>query len=201
MRKLTSFVAALALLVGIASVAEAQARQGGVGLMLGLGATYEPSFDITATFEGESDVLEMDSGFGVAARAGFAFTPAFVVFGAYEQSWHDDDVTGRKIFGGLRLNLPVAPSLSPYVSGGYGQRRYRGDDEGVNAEIRGNFFDVGAGIQVYMMPSLALDVGANYAWGEFNTFSFGGVSVDIDSDNAASYRLRAGLTWTPMTGR
>jgi hypothetical protein len=201
MRKLTSFVAALALMAGITSAAEAQARRGGVGLMLGLGATYTPSFDITATDFGEEEVLEMDAGFGVAARAGFAFTPAFAVFGAYEQSWHDDDVTGRMIFGGVRLNLPVAPSLAPYVSGGYGQRRFRGEDEGFTAEIRGNFFDVGAGIQVYMMPSLALDIGANYAWGEFNRLSFGGMSADIDTDNAASYRLRAGLTWTPMTGR
>ncbi len=207
MRKFTSLVAVAAMLVGAGSTLEAQATRGGTGLMLGLGATYTPSFDFTITsplFPGESLPVDVDGGIGIAARAGFAFTPVLVVFGAFEQSWHDiegDDARLQHLYGGLRLNLPVAPSLAPYVSGGYGQRRLLVDDEGDDVRATGNMFDVGGGIVVFLGRSLTLDIGANFAFGEFDELRFPGETVDIDTDNVSTARLRVGFTWMPMTGR
>jgi hypothetical protein len=212
MRMMTLLVAALVVLCGTASALDAQARRGGAGLMLGVGAMYTPSFVIRET--GDPEALEIGAGFGGAARAGFAFTPAIAVFGAYEHGWHDlagfEDGQLRHLFGGVRLNLPVLPALAPYVSGGYGRRRFwgRGTSETeeagltrVRAELLGDFFDAGGGITVFLARTLTLDVGANLGIGDFDTFRLAGNDLDIDTGSSNVWRIRAGITWLPMTGR
>lgn len=210
MRKLASFAAVFALLLGTTTTVLGQQRQG-VGLMLGLGGTYTPSFDFTATipeFPDEALQVDLDGGIGVAVRAGFGITPVFVIFGGFEQSWHDladagDDVQLRHILGGVRVNLPMETRANPFVSLGYGERRLRGEDEedGSTITITGNFFDIGAGVLFYLAPTLGLDIGANYGFGEFDDARSGPIRFNIDTGNVNVIRLRVGLTWMPMARR
>ncbi len=210
MRKLASFAAVFALLLGTTTAVMGQERQG-VGLMLGIGGTYTPSFDFTATipeFPGEALEVDVDGGIGVAVRAGFGVTPVFVIFGGFEQSWHDladsdDDVQLRHILGGVRVNLPTDSRANPFVSLGYGERRLRGEDEedGSTITITGNFFDLGAGVLFFIAPSLGLDVGLNYGFGEFDNARSGDFRIGIDTGNVNALRIRVGLTWMPMVRR
>lgn len=211
MRKLTSLLAGLVLVIGTTSVLEAQATRGGTGVMLGVGGTYTLPFDLQGGEEFDNEDVRVDGGFGFAARAGFAFTPVFVIFGGFEQSWHgldeaEDDAQLQHLFGGVRINLPVAPSLAPYLSGGYGQRRISADfddpDFGTaNLRLTGNFFDVGGGIQIFMNRSLTFDAGVNYSFGAFDEARLLGDTFGIDDVDANVFRLRVGLTWMPMTDR
>jgi len=161
--------------------------------------------DIEGTFK-----TKLGEGGGVAAGYGFNRTfSAYVSLDVAKQATaphtHPTGTFGLAHFEiGGRANIPMnSARTTPYVSASVGNRALAANvysdnaEENVDFSMSGQTYAVGGGIQHFISPHAALDVGVEWATGTFNHFSDNTGKYDMQLDNSSGLRLRVGVNWRP----
>lgn len=225
MQRITRVIMAVTGLVGAATMAqplEAQAtatRRGNapssandrrmLGWVLGVHTVAAPGVSITG--EDIDGTFSTAFGSGVGAMVGYGFSPmltGFLSLDVAKQDVTSEDVQGN--FGlvhleiGARLNLPVRNSKTvPYASVAIGRRGLGAQathdefDEPHPFSLSGTVFTLGAGVQHFLSPKMAIDAGLALGFGSFSQFDDDGDKYDLDVNGSTSTRLKVGVTWRP----
>jgi hypothetical protein len=151
------------------------------------------------------------SGEGLGLLAGYGFGRTFSVYTSLDlvKQATGDGTTPSGTFGlahfeiGGRANIPTGSARTiPYVSASIGNRALAASqvtdgEETNNLTISGHMFVLGAGIQHFMSPHVALDAGLEYATGKLGHFDDMGGPYDMQVGSSATTRLRVGVNWRP----
>jgi hypothetical protein len=186
------------------------ARDLTTGLSLGIYSLVAPGVSFTGADVDGSWHTKLGEGAGLVAAYGFNRTfSAFVSLDLAKQETGEDVVPAGS-FGlahfeiGGRLNLPMnSARTTPYLSASVGQRALAAQvtDEKTGDtfpfSMSGQMFAVGAGVEHFMSPHLALDAGVEYATGSFKHFKDDWSSWDANIGSSTSLRLRVGANWRP----
>jgi opacity protein-like surface antigen len=172
---------------------------------------------------------ETEYGFGAGAQLGYNLTRYVGVFGGVDVArmrLSDEGLEAGEdaprydfthLEAGARLNLPIGQRLLPYVDVGYARRQAEFDqsDEFGEAKVRlkGDGAVAGGGFQLFVTPSVAVDLGARLSFGDLDDFE---AEIDGETLDAADFeelfgepftgskvtfsRLTLGLTWYPGSG-
>jgi hypothetical protein len=205
--------AVLACLLAMPLPALAQAPAAGPntrGLVLGFHAS-----GATITVEDQSAEESADGG-GFGIRLGWGFTPLFSLqlVGDAADVESDDPQLGefQLSHGDLLARFSFARgtrSWVPYLEVGAGGRtatidNFQNPESGEvgELEIFGPAFSIGGGLQWYVAPSVAIDLGLRLTAGEFTSIKFENVTIeDVLELDATSTRIALGVNWYPMTSR
>jgi hypothetical protein len=187
---------------------DAESNQGlGRGVMLGISAIAAPGLTIKGPdIEGE---VSTKFGAGLGLQLGYGFSQRFMAFATLDLAKQDSGMDGVDGDFGLvtfevggRMALPLQGTrVTPYVLAAVGARSLgarveeAGDESDVS--LSGGTFDVGAGLQLPLTRSLALDSEVRLGVGKFGKFKQDDDTEDIDVDNTMSPRVRVGLSWYP----
>lgn len=201
MRRTSKFLLPFALLALATPLAaqEAQPYKTG-GLSLGL---Y-----LNGTSVSNEDNDDIESGGGASLRIGYGFPMGLTLFiqgtGAnVTTAGNSDDsyVMGHGDLG-LRYGFRAFQKINPYVEAAFSGRTFTyatGTQIG-DIDLRGAAFTGGAGVEIYLARSVALDLGLLYSVGEFNEGkTTGGSWEDLGSDalSVNTARFNLGLAWHP----
>jgi hypothetical protein len=153
-----------------------------------------------------------DFGQGAGLSADYGINRMFAVFASVDVAKQrtSDGTYPSGDFGlahieiGGRANFRTNdPNTIPYVSASIGRRALGAsvwDNETgrqFDMGLSGYMLGVGGGVRHYITPSLALDGGAEIAYGSFNHLSQGGEEGDVLVNSTTSIRLKAGVSWRP----
>lgn len=176
-----------------------------------------------AQLDPDVDDADNDYGYGAGAEAGFNFTRYLGVFAAADvarmkfsesEDSDEENYNFTHLEVGGRLNIPIGQRILPYVDVGYARRELKQDisDAGVDVtlRLRGNNAVAGGGLQFFVRPSVAVDLGARLSFGELDDFE---AEVDGETFDENDFeeifgepfqptkvtysRLTLGLTWYP----
>ena len=150
-------------------------------------------------------------GEGLGLQAGYGFSRTFSVYTSLDlvKQATSAGKTPSGTFGlahfeiGGRANIPTGSArTTPYVSASVGNRalaarQVTDGDETNDLTISGHMFVLGAGIQHFMSPHVALDAGVEYATGKLGHFNDQGGPYDLQVGSSATTRLRVGVNWRP----
>jgi opacity protein-like surface antigen len=150
-------------------------------------------------------------GEGLGLLAGYGFNRTLGLFASLDVAKQatSDGTSPSGTFGlahfeiGARANISTGSARTiPYVSASIGNRALAAsivnDGEETNKlTISGHMFALGAGIQHFMSPHLALDAGVEYATGKLGHFDDDGGPYDMPVNSSATTRLRVGVNWRP----
>lgn len=151
-------------------------------------------------------------GMGVGVMAGYELRPNLTGFVSLDlaKQGTGPDITPAGTFGlahyefGARLRLqPTNATMRPYVTGTIGQRALgaRVTDldtgESITVALGGRMVSFGGGVERALSPKLALDGGAEIAFGKFDRLTWDDDTYVGQVNGSTSIRLRGGLTWRP----
>lgn len=175
-----------------------------VVLLAGDGSAQE-GFHLGVHLNGTSvtytDGDETDSGGGIGFRVGWGFSPNLTAFlGADAANVDDGSYTMGQGDLGVRYHfVSDARRGAPYLDAAFTALRSEVTMFGESVEATGPAFSVGGGYMHFLRPTLALDVGARLAFGEFISVSSGGFSEDIE-EPARTVRVNLGISWFSRGG-
>jgi opacity protein-like surface antigen len=196
-----TFFAALALAVGLAlHPAAAPGQLAGEPRGLLLGAHLAPT---TVEFESATGP---ESALGLGLTLGYAFTPRWALLltadgASYEPDGARSDYTVGH--GDLLLRFSFAGiggALVPLLEAGIGGRQVETRTEVGTFEAGGGTGTLGAGLQYFLSPPLALELGVRGTFGQLEEITWGTHRQEID-EPVTSLRWRAGIVWYPQIGR
>lgn len=157
-----------------------------------------------ASLQVEDEAVESGGGFGLSIGYGLSRGAAFfLTIDAAKIDIQDPDLQGNYALAhgdlGVRFNFrDETEKAIPYVQAAFTARVAQATIEGIDFQLSGPAFTVGAGLNYYFQPKLAFDVGLSYSLGRFDTLTIDGDEVDIDSFDANGARFQLGLTWFPF---
>lgn len=203
--------AAAALLAFGASGAHAQAiGSAPTGVQIGLYGVAAPGVSIKGEdIEGE---FETKFGAGAGLQLGYAFTPRWMVFLGADINKQDSGIEGLDGDFGLvhvelggRYTLAAAGKTLPYVLASIGSRAIGAEVEmegqKVDMSLSGVSFNIGAGLEHFFSPKMALGADARLGFGKFGKMKIEGDGEDFDDDievdNSMTSRIRVGLSFYP----
>lgn len=192
--------AAAAILAGTLSTPAVAQRSNTAGFNLGL------SLNGTAAQVEDSD--ENDTGGGLSLHLGYGFSQSFQLFAQASaasiesEGFEDDqfalahfDVGGRFSFG--NTSTPIRPYVQAAFSG-----RAASFDLGADGtlDVRGSGLTAGGGLEYFVTPSLAIEGGLSFTFGEFNEGRLDDGDW-VDLEDAAfemnTTRFDVGVSWHP----
>lgn len=193
-------LALAAVVAGTLSTPAVAQQSNTAGLNLGL------FLNGTAAQVEDSD--ENDTGGGLSLHLGYGFSQSFQLFArasasAIESEGFEDDqfalahfdVGGRFSFGSTAI------ALRPYVQAAFSGRAASFDlgSEG-QLDVRGSGLSAGGGLEYFVSPSLAIEGGLSFTFGEFNEGRLD-EGEWLDLDDAAfemnTTRVDLGISWHP----
>ena len=160
-----------------------------------------------ASLQAEDEPVESGGGFGLSIGYGLSRGAAFfLTIDAAKIDIQDPELQGNYTlaFGdlGARFNfLDETEKAIPYVQAAFTARVAQTTIEGIDIQLSGPAFTAGAGLNYYLQPNLAFDVGLSYSLGRFDRLTLDGDEIDIDSLDASGARFQLGLTWFPFASR
>jgi hypothetical protein len=180
------------------------------GVQIGVYGVAAPGVSI----KGEDIDGEVETKFGAGAglQLGYAFTPRWMVFLGADINKQDSGIEGLDGDFGLvhlelggRYTLAAAGKTLPYVLASVGSRAIGAevemDGEKVDMSLSGVAFNVGAGVEHFFSPKMALGADARLGFGKFGKYKVEGNGADIDEDievdNSMVTRIRVGLSFYP----
>jgi hypothetical protein len=154
------------------------------------------------------DADEADTGIGISLHLGYGFGEHFQVFargaGANIESEgfvNDEFVLAHFDLGGRYSFATSASAVRPYLQAAFSGRAASFDlgNEGT-LEVRGSGLTGGGGLEYFLSPSLAVEGGLSFTFGEFNEGRLDDGDWE-DLDDAAfeinTTRLDIGISWHP----
>ncbi len=189
MLSLSRLAAAMILVAASAGAAEAQ-RVARSGIHAGAALNgSQVSYD-----EGDTD-----RGPGISVYAGYNFTGnlgVVLAVTAASVSSDGDSYMLRHIDLLGRYTLPGA-TISPYFEAGYTNLNADGDTDDGNLVYKGSGFTGGIGMNYFMKPKLAVDVGVRYTKGKFSSFELDDEEVSRSDLDVATARINIGFAYYP----
>jgi opacity protein-like surface antigen len=156
--------------------------------------------------------FETKLGEGAGLVAGYGFNRTFSVFASIDLAKQAtaQGVAPAGTYGlahleiGGRANLPMGGArTTPYISAGIGNRalaaKVTDEESGLSGDfsMSGQIYVLGAGIQHFMSPHMALDAGVEFATGSFSHFDDPGGPYERQVNSSITTRLRVGVNWRP----
>jgi hypothetical protein len=190
--------------LAFAGVAEGQIP----GIPQGPGGSKTEGFSVglylngtAAQYEGDSTI---ESGGGLALRAGYGLSPNFDLFAQLTgASVQHDGMSDRYGVGhfdlGAQYNFGQAQArLRPYMFGALSGRAVSLDI--VNVDMRGAGFSFGGGLRYFFNPAFAVDANLGMTFGSLGEGRLAGGSwedLGNDSVGMTSSRFNLGISWHP----
>lgn len=147
-----------------------------------------------------------ESGRGLQLELGWGFTPHLTVFlasSAAEIASDMDYTLGQGDLGMRYLFRATDKQARPYIEGAASGRQLRlqtlSGYRAVTAKASGASLTLGGGVQVFLSPKVAFDVGFTYTPGTFTDFTVNGVAYPYPEFDAASAQLRLGMRFWPVS--
>lgn len=171
-------------------------------------------FFVGGGFEGASispsDIVlgsESHGGPGGGVLAGYGFSPLLSVYGAFSAAGINGeagitDYSLKHYDAGARIHFaaPVRRTV-PYLEAGFSWRDVKQDSlvnsiaHTVRANGPGAFF--GGGVNVHIVPALAVSGAASWTVGQFTSYTVDGQETAVDAGNSTSVRVQIGVVWFP----
>jgi opacity protein-like surface antigen len=158
---------------------------------------------------GESD-SSIETGIGGGITAGYNYNERLGLYltldGTRIQDDGDDAVVLAQADLGVRYTFGgTSGALRPYLNAAVSGVALRGEDDDPDTDERvdytysGPAFTVGAGLQYFLSPRLALDGGIQASVGKLNSLRIDGDEVDLGPSeiDITTSRLQIGLAWHP----
>ncbi|MFN8573091.1 MAG: outer membrane beta-barrel protein [Gemmatimonadaceae bacterium] len=198
MRRHNTVAIALVLAGIFADVAHAQsaAKSRTRGFFLGGG------------LEGAAQSVEdsnTDSGAGAGLTLGYGFNKTWALFVNGSGASLDSDEIGSYTLGqgdvGVRVSFRSGPNqVVPYIVGALSGRTAKIDfidDQGDShsADVNGTGLTLGAGLNVFFSPSVALDLHYLYTGGSYDEVKFNNITISGLDAKAQTGRFRIGVNW------
>ncbi len=188
MRK--SVVSAVSLLaLGLVFITT-QAAHAQKGLYLGVKlAGTSVTFDDDDTFDKQSGGgLELDLGYNFSSRFGL-----FATLGGY--SLKDNDATLGYFDLGPRFFLIPEGNVKPYLDVLLTGSAFAEEDSGIEYSLRGGGLSGGGGVQLYLSPRAAINLGLLFSRINYNEAKVENISVDDLDIKAWNSRLKVGMSF------
>lgn len=180
------------------------------GFVLGVHSIAAPGLSITGDdIDGE---FKTNLGMGAGVSLGYGFTRTLTAFASLDvakQKFANTDYDNATfglghIEAGLRANVPLGtPTTVPYLSASVGRRSVGAHVRDVVAEddydmsLSGMSYGVGAGVERFFSPSMALDLGVSANFGKFDKFDSDDQKATADVNGSRTIRMRVGVNWRP----
>jgi hypothetical protein len=180
------------------------------GLVLGVHSIAAPGVSITGNdIDGE---FKTNFGMGAGVTLGYGFTRTLTAFASLDvakQKFANTDYDNAT-FGlghleaGLRANMPLgSPATIPYLSASVGRRGVGAHvydtvaEEEYDMSLSGMTYGIGAGVERFFSPTMALDLGVSANFGKFDKFKSDNESATAEVNGSRTIRLRVGVNWRP----
>ncbi len=163
------------------------------GPYLGAGFVYN--------FPVGSDIRYLDSGPGLDFTFGYNFGPVALEGNLIGSRHNDSDPGyGHADFGGISLDvklflLPLVQPTQAYILAGVGSYWIWEYDPflGVDTELDGYGWNVGAGLERYLTPNVGLNAAVIYRFIRYDEFDVGGFHYSINHQNGDTVTVKAGV--------
>ena len=203
-------VIGLATLAG-SNVAHAQSTK---GFVLGVHTVAAPGVAITGEdIDGE---FKTNFGMGAGVTLGYGFTRMLTGFASLDvakQKFANTDYDNATfglghIEAGLRANVPLGtPTTLPYLTASVGRRSVGAHvhdvvvEEDYDLSLTGMSYGIGAGIERFFSPTMALDLGVSANFGKFDKYKGDGESATAEVNGSRTMRMHVGVNWRPGNRR
>jgi hypothetical protein len=184
------------------------------GFVLGVHSIAAPGVSITGDdIDGE---FKTDMGMGAGVMLGYGFSRTLTTYASLDiakQKFANTDY-GNSTFGlghieaGVRANVPLGTSSTlPYLSASIGRRSLGAHVEDTVLErdydmtISGMSYGVGAGVEHFFSPAMALELGVAANFGRFDKYDGDGEKATADVNGSRTIRMRVGVNWRPGARR
>ena len=201
--------------IGLATLASSTAAHAQTkGFVLGVHTVAAPGVSITGNdIDGE---FKTDFGMGAGVSLGYGFTRTVTAFASLDvakQKFANTDYDNATfglghIEAGVRANLPLGtPTTLPYLSASVGRRSVGAHvrdvvvEEEYDMSLSGMSYGIGAGIERFFSPTMALDVGVSANFGKFDRYKGDGESATAEVNGTRTMRMRVGVNWRPGARR
>jgi opacity protein-like surface antigen len=213
---------AIAALAAAFAAAPAAAQTAGPVLSNTSGFLFGVGLDASSIKANDADIATgTQSGGGIFLQLGYGFTPHFALYTEIAGAGLSDGGTSSypnstagvgHLDLGARYHFGSSHSrLRPFLQAGVGVRvvthdnvdyqdQY-GDDQTDVLTYSGGAVTIGAGLQYFFMPTLALHTSAQATAGKFTTVTIGDISDRNQDIKATSGRINVGLNWFPSLRR
>lgn len=185
-----------ALAVFTSTTAQSQARRStGGGLTVGgglIGTSVSSSADDVRLRE-YGRGLNVEIGWGFTAHlAGYLGINRATISSDFDYSLNQTELGLRYLFRGTDKRV------RPYLEGAAARRTLRTDFFGIST-VKGNSPSVlfGGGVQLFVSPKVALDLGLNHTLGTFSGWTENGLSIPEGDEYATSTNIRIGVRFWP----
>jgi opacity protein-like surface antigen len=184
------------------------------GFVLGVHSIGAPGVSITGDdIDGE---FKTDLGMGAGVMLGYGFSRTITAYASLDiakQRFANTDYADATfglshIEAGVRANVPLGTAVTvPYVSASIGRRSLgaRVYDTVLEREydmtISGTSYGVGAGVEHFFSPTMALDLGVSANFGRFDHYDADGEKATGDVNGSRTIRMRIGVNWRPGARR
>jgi opacity protein-like surface antigen len=154
------------------------------------------------------DADEADRGGGLSLHLGYGLNPNMQLFSRLSvaaiqsEGFQEDQFALAHFDLGLRYSFGTTDMpVRPFLQGAYSGRAASFDlgSEG-QLDVRGSGFTGGGGLEYFVTPSLAVEGGLSFSFGEFDEGRLDGsdwVDLDDASIDMQVIRLDVGLSWHP----
>lgn len=183
------------------------------GFVLGVHSIAAPGVTVTGDdIEGE---FKTNFGMGAGVMLGYGFTRTLTAFASLDIAKQGSGATDYDatfglghIEAGLRASLPLGtPNTLPYLSASFGRRAIGAHvydtefERDYDMTISGTSYGVGAGVEHFFSPTMALDLGLSANFGRFDKYDEDGEKVTADVNGSRTIRMRVGVSWRPGAPR
>ena len=180
------------------------------GFVLGVHSVAAPGISITGDdIDGE---FKTNFGMGAGVSLGYGFTRTLTAFASLDvakQKFANTDYENATfglghIEAGLRATVPLGtPTTLPYLSASVGRRSVGAHVHDVVAEedydmsLSGMSYGIGAGVEHFFSPTMALDLGVSANFGKFDKFKSDTDRATAEVNGSRTIRMRVGVNWRP----
>jgi len=184
------------------------------GFVLGVHSIAAPGVSITGDdIDGE---FKTDMGMGAGVMLGYGFSRTLTAYASLDiakQKFANSDYENSTfglghIEAGVRANVPLGTSSTlPYLSASIGRRSLGAHVEDTVLErdydmtISGMSYGVGAGVEHFFSPTMALELGVAANFGRFDKYDGDGEKATADVNGSRTIRMRVGVNWRPGARR
>ncbi|MEP6765777.1 MAG: outer membrane beta-barrel protein [Gemmatimonadaceae bacterium] len=150
------------------------------------------------------------TGFGAGALIGYGFNKNFALLVGFDLAKVDlaDGSTIQSKSSLSHLDFSVRYSfasadraLAPYLNIAASGRGLSNKISGVDASITGLGYGGGGGVQYFVNPNVALDLGVLFETGKFDKYKLGGAKSTLsDAGSSSTTRISFGVRYYPHLG-
>lgn len=169
------------------------------------GFTFGASLLGSAVSTNFNNVVVTESGRGLHLEAGWGVTPHLSIFlGSYGSAIEGavDYALAQGDLGMRYLFRSGDKQARPYVEGAIAGRQLRFDEtvqfQRVTVKANSASVTVGGGVQIFLNPKVAFDIGATYTPGSFSEWTANSIRFPFQDVDAPSTQFRLGIRFWPM---